>query len=56
MRIMERLLPRSGGPILDLHPFVDNQYRTATSHLQHAAGIPNSWAAKVARIANLPIG
>jgi len=39
--------------VLDLHPLVDNQCCNAVSHLQHKVQIPNWWAAKVARIANL---
>jgi hypothetical protein len=35
------LAPGNGDPLLDLHPFVDNQCCIAISHLQHMAGIPN---------------
>jgi hypothetical protein len=28
-------------PVLDLHPFVDNQCCAAATHLQHAVQIPN---------------
>jgi hypothetical protein len=52
----DRLLgASSGGQLLDLHPFVDNQCRAATSHLQHQVEIPNSWRGKVAHIANLGV-
>jgi phage shock protein PspC (stress-responsive transcriptional regulator) len=43
-------------PVLDLHPFVDNQCRTAISHLQHEVKIPNCRARDVAAFPNLPDG
>jgi hypothetical protein len=44
-----------GGPLQDLHPFVDYQCCAAVSHLQHQVEIPNSWPRKVARIANFNV-
>jgi hypothetical protein len=43
------------GPVLDLHPFVDNQCCTAISHLQQEAKIPNSGVADVVDFPNSEI-
>jgi hypothetical protein len=43
---------RAPAPVLDLHPFVDNQCCTALSRLQHEAEIPNYAGGRVADFAN----
>jgi hypothetical protein len=51
IRITATSSSATGGPLLDVHPLVDNQCCTALSHLQHKVKIPNSLAVRVAAFA-----